>query len=295
MTTHHPHADLIDAYLRHLRARHCTPRTITTYRETLEPAHAALPEGLALATLEELETYLSHDGWSAATVGLRTTILRSWARWAVESGHMQWAAGTSLPRVRQHRRHVPPATTEQVTAILTRTDGMIRLASTIAAYAGLRAIEISRLDRADVTAETLTVREGKGGHGRVVPTHPALWRAVRDLPAGRPVPIGERILVPRAWRAYRRVGVQTSIHKLRKWWACEMRRAGVDLETIRQLLGHASLATTQRYLDLDPTMTAAAVALLPTLTAADAAVPAPATAPAPAPAAADPATDPRVG
>ena len=295
----HPHSDLIDGYLRHLSARRCTRRTIETYRETLTAAHTALPEGLPLATLDEITRWLAdHPRWSAATVGLRTTIIRSWATWAVAAGHLDWAAGTDLPRVRHHRRHVPPATTEQVTAILARTTGRVWLASIIAAYAGLRAVEIVRLDRGDITAQTVHVREGKGGHGRVVPCHPVLWSAVRALPTGpllgedcRQVTAAERRLTSATWRAYRRVGVETSIHKLRKWHASELRRAGVDLETIRQLLGHASLATTQRYLDLDPTMTAAAVALLPDITAdAGAAEPGPDSHPAPAPAAADPAT-----
>lgn len=264
----HPHTDLIDRYLDHLTARRCTARTIETYGENLAAAHAGLPYGLPMATIDELADWLAaHPDWSPATTSLHVTILRSWARWAVKAGHLDWAAAVDLPRVRQHRRHVPPATTEQVTTILARCTGEVRLASVLAAYAGLRAIEITRLDREDITAEQLVVRSGKGGHGRAVPTHPVLWRAVRDLPRGRLVQINERLLVSRAWRAYRQVGVSTSMHKLRKWHASELRRAGVDLETIRQLLGHTSLATTQRYLDVDPAMQAAAVALLPTVTA----------------------------
>lgn len=293
MTTH-PHGDLIDAYLAHLQARRCTERTIESYTDTLTAAHRDLPAGLPLATVDELVAWLGdHPRWSAATVSLHTAILRSWARWAVETKHLDWAAATDLPRIQQHRRHIPPATTEQVTAVLTRCSGEVKLASVVAAYAGLRAIEVSRLRREDITAQVVLVREGKGGHGRAVPCHPALWRAVRKLPAGRLVSSGPQRLACRCWREYRRAGVATSIHKLRKWWASEMRRAGVDLETIRQLLGHASLATTQRYLDIDPTMTAAAVALLPTLTGDDAAGGDPAVAhPAPAHQEAGRATDP---
>lgn len=268
MTPHHPHGDLIDTYLDHLIARRCSDRTIDTYGRILRAAHAALPEGLPMATPDEIMDWLaSHPRWSSATVSLTTTVLRSWSAWAVEHRHMDWAAGAELPRVRQHRRHIPPATTQEVTTILARTGHLVWRASVIAAYGGLRAVEIVRLDRGDVTAETLTIRRGKGGHLRVIPTHPELWRVVRDLPPGLLVPITAARLCARAWSAYRRVGVESSLHRLRKWHASELRRAGVDLETIRQLLGHTSLATTQRYLDVDPTMQAAAVALLPTLTA----------------------------
>ena len=274
MTLAHPdpmaklHSDLITLYLQHLSARQCTGRTIETYGDTLTAAHASIPSGLPMATVEEVTDWLTaHPDWSPATVSLHVTILRSWGRWAVESGHLDWAAAVDLPRVRQHRRHVPPATTEQVTTILARCTGEVRLASVLAAYAGLRAIEIVRLARDDITADMVVVRSGKGGHGRGMPCHPVVWRAVRDLPAGPLFAIDERLLVSRAWNRYRSVGVATSMHKLRKWYASQLRRAGVDLETIRQLLGHTSLATTQRYLDVDPAMQAAAVALLPTVTA----------------------------
>jgi len=264
----HPHTDLIDRYLDHLTARRCTARTVQTYGENLAAAHAGLPYGLPMATIDELTDWLAaHPDWSPATTSLHVTILRSWARWAVKAGHLDWAAAVDLPSVRQHRRHVPPATTEQVATVLSRCDDEVWLASVLAAYAGLRAIEIVRLDREDISSELVLVRSGKGGHGRSVPCHPMVWRAVRDLPAGKLFAINERLLVSRAWRVYRQVGVATSLHKLRKWYASELRRSGVDLETIRQLLGHTSLATTQRYLDVDPGMQAAAVALLPSLTA----------------------------
>lgn len=294
MTAAHPHADLIEAYLDHLRAQRCTDRTIESYRDTLQRAHRDLPAGLPMARPDELVAWLaSHPRWAASTVQLHTAILRSWARWAVDTGHLDWAAGTQLPRIRQQRRRIPPATTDQVATILARCSGDVRRASVLAAYAGLRAIEVSRACRQDITEQTVTVRQGKGGHRRAVPTHPALWAAVRDLPDGRLVPDSAQRLATRCWREYRRVGVQTSIHRLRKWWATQMWRAGVDLETIRQLLGHASLTTTQRYLaDVDSGRAAAAVGALPTLTA-DAADGAGATAPPPpAPAAAAPATDP---
>lgn len=287
------HTDLIELWLGHLATRRrCTPRTVGTYREAVTTAHTALPYGLPMATTGELETWLaSRTDWAPATVDLRTRAIRGFFRWAIRGGHLDYDPAAELESPTVPRRHVPPATTEQVAAILARTSGMPRLASVVAAYAGLRAIEIARLHREHVDSDVTAVH-GKGGHLRQVPTHPVVWQAVADLPAGRLTTGTERTLVSACLRAYRRAGVSASLHKLRKWYATELWRAGVDLETIRQLLGHQSLTTTQRYLGVDPGRAAAAVGALPVLTAAVGAAAPSATPPPPAPAAAGPATAP---
>ncbi len=138
---------------------------------------------------------------------------------------------------------------------------------------GLRIGEALGLDRRDATpwaegsAETMVI-DGKGGKQRLVPLLPAVRRAVADylrlypgcLPADGPLFVGVRggRLNPRMvqgrlaeLRAQLGLPAQATPHALRHSFATHLLAGGGDLRTIQELLGHASLSTTQRYTDVD--------------------------------------------
>jgi integrase/recombinase XerC len=256
-TPHAPtahHGDLIDHYLAHLARIRRSPRTVATYGDALWPAHRDLPAGLPQALPAELERWLANPAWSATTQRLRTTILRRFFGWAVERGHLSYDPAERLISPDLPWRAPRAATDEQVAAILSRTTGPVRLWAVLASRAGLRAIEIARLCRQDITQHTVTVI-GKGDKQRSVPTHPAVWRAIADLPPG---PIVERLpgdtddrvahrISAASWRVYARAGVRTSIHRLRAWCGTTLLQAGHDLSVVQDYLGHASPVTTRRY------------------------------------------------
>ncbi len=133
---------------------------------------------------------------------------------------------------------------------------------------GLRVSELVRLTRGDLSFEQGTVRvRGKGGKERIVPVGEAARRAVReylgeaDPAAGSPEwgaplfrnsrggPLGDwrvrRILRAAAERA----GIRRRLtpHGLRHSFATHLLESGADLRAIQEMLGHASLSTTQRY------------------------------------------------
>jgi integrase/recombinase XerC len=133
---------------------------------------------------------------------------------------------------------------------------------------GLRVSELVGLDRADVDRSRRVVRVlGKGDKQRTVPYGLAAERAIDAwLDAGRPAlatpASGEALLLgarggrldPRAARAivHRRVsGVpdapDVGPHGLRHTAATHLLEGGADLRTVQELLGHASLGTTQIY------------------------------------------------
>ena len=134
-------------------------------------------------------------------------------------------------------------------------------------YAGLRVSEIRALDRDDVDLEDLTVRvrEGKGGKDREVPLHETAGQLVRAYlaerdqhhDAGHPALFisrrGKRISVRAIQRMLVRVARAAAIskrispHKLRHTFATLLLESGADLRTVQELLGHASIATTEIY------------------------------------------------
>ena len=133
---------------------------------------------------------------------------------------------------------------------------------------GLRIGEALALDVADVPeGETMLVR-GKGGKERLVPLLPVVRDAVaayRDLcpwHTGRGGPLfvglrGRRLqpaVVQRTMKAARMaLGLPASAtpHALRHAFATHVLAGGGDLRAIQELLGHASLSTTQRYTHVD--------------------------------------------
>lgn len=133
---------------------------------------------------------------------------------------------------------------------------------------GLRLGEALSLTRGEAPAgEALTVT-GKGRKQRVVPVLPAVRRLVRDYLAACPFgpdPAGPLFVGIRggplnpavAQRQLRRLrpllglGETATPHALRHSFATHLLGAGVDLRAIQELLGHASLSTTQRYTAVD--------------------------------------------
>lgn len=123
----------------------------------------------------------------------------------------------------------------------------------IAAFGGARCVEISNLNREHVTDEEMELL-GKGGRTRVVPTHELIWQAVKDLPPG-PIAVasdGSRLTRHDVSRLGNRrigqLGHGITMHQLRHFFGTEAYEAcGHDLLVVQELLGHASPATTQIY------------------------------------------------
>jgi integrase/recombinase XerC len=135
---------------------------------------------------------------------------------------------------------------------------------------GLRVSELASLDLDSIEHDTQCVRVvGKGDKERVVPMGPptlealSTWISLRNvMRSSRSVPHahalflgrnGTRLTARRIEAIVRELGVTTDgrtdvhPHALRHSCATHMLEGGADLRTIQELLGHASIATTQRY------------------------------------------------
>lgn len=130
---------------------------------------------------------------------------------------------------------------------------------------GLRIQEACRLKTADLDASRGVMRVlGKGGRERLVSLAPQLlqdlrgyWREVRPVApwlftgrCGNPLDLDQARRVFRAaWRASGLPGRATP-HTLRHTYATLLLEAGADLRLIQALLGHATIHTTERYLQV---------------------------------------------
>lgn len=268
---------LIDEYLTEIGTDGIhSPNTVTTYRQVLHRLDRILREvnhrGLALAHTDELRPLVLPPDRSPATRALYRAAVGGFFAWACDPLDPQLTHNPAvyLPRQRVPRRRPRPITNGQLREILTTARQPYRIWYLLAAYLGLRCVEIARLDRDDVTEEWTWVR-GKGDRERQVPTHDYVWTALQDLPPG-PValdvdsqPADRRQISWRGNRHLRRIGMRgVTMHRVRHWYGTHVHEAaGGDARVTQDLLGHASLATTQGYVEVDPVAKLAAGRALP--------------------------------
>jgi integrase/recombinase XerC len=243
-----------------------------------EPDLAALA-ALRQADLRAWLAFLAENGLSNTSRARRLSAVRSFFRYlARRHDVVNPAIGLlSRPRVRPP---VPRALT--VADARTVTDDIAEMADSTALSArdtalftllygcGLRIGEALSLDVRDAPlpgrTEALRVL-GKGGKHRIVPVLPAVRDAIAawlrlhpDPAAASPLFLGARgarldaAVAQRVLRNFRRLNglpEHATPHALRHSFATHLLAGGADLRSIQDLLGHASLSTTQRYTSVD--------------------------------------------
>ena len=228
---------------------------------------------------ELVATYRDVEAWIAAralTPGSTRNLLvnlRALYRWAMREGYTGHDPTMLADRPAVPARLPRPAAERDIAALVARSDTQLSALVALMACAGLRCIEASRLDWRDVDVPAATVIvNGKGQRERLIDLSPDVVRSVAALrlaTPGRPIgavfvgPTGRRMsparVSQRINRAFRALGSSTTAHQLRHRCATmALQQPGVDLLAVRDLLGHASVSTTQIYTAVIPGRTAAA-------------------------------------
>lgn len=218
--------------------------------------------------------YLTTRRYARATLARKAAALRSYYAWLVRRGVLDSdpasrlrapSGGGRLPRVLD-RTEVSGLLDGARASVC--TDDAVRLRDDAVLEllygSGLRVSELCGLDMGDIDVRTRTVSVvGKGDRQRHVPMHDRCVAALRRWTAqGRPVMAGSetpaealflnargRRLGPRDVRRLldRRAEHPTHPHALRHSFATHLLDGGADLRVVQELLGHASLRTTQVY------------------------------------------------
>jgi site-specific recombinase XerD len=259
----------VDALERFLASPALADSTRRAYRFDLEPFVRWLRKrGVALGrvdarVLAEYAAELGRDRrrLAPATIARKLAAIRSLLRH--ENGAAQVPEGSFAPR--RPRRLPPTPRSAEVETALRAAEGEGPLALRNRALlelvysAGLRSAEAVSLDLGDVDFEREAVHvRGKGGKERVVPLgeEAGMWVA-RYLREARPELVrGAEAALFVSTRG-RRLDTSTlrrlcpNPHRLRHAFATHLLEGGADLRTIQELLGHASLSTTQVYSHVD--------------------------------------------
>jgi integrase len=251
----------LHGYELHLRAAGRRPGTIEQRLGWARRLTRELPDWQH-ATTAELEAWLACPSWAPETRKAARASARCLYGWALAAGEVEVDPSAGLAPVRVPEAQPRPAPERVLAqALEAAVDDSDRLALLLAATMGLRRGEIAAAHTEDLLDGWLLVR-GKGGKDRMVPLSP---RVQPYLPASGPL-VPSRLdgghLTPAhvGRRLSRLLGPGWTAHTLRHRFAGVAHASTHDLRAVQGLLGHSSLATTQRYVPVRPDVMVAAVA-----------------------------------
>ena len=274
------HAEDYLASLKH--QRRLAPATLENYRRALGVL-LTLREGKPLATMEPNEVrravaLLHAKGLSPRTLALALSAWRGWFRWLAR--HRGFSANPVLGiRAPKAGRPLPKALSVEAAQRLLDAEADLsppalrdRAMFELLYSSGLRLAELVSLDvgdgRLDLSQGEVTVT-GKGAKTRTVPVGAkarealAAWLAARAgltqagekalFVGARGARISRAVVGARLAAWARRSGLAERVHPhmLRHSFATHMLQSSQDLRAVQELLGHASISTTQVYTHLD--------------------------------------------
>jgi len=216
------------------------------------------PVGPWAMTLDDLLTWTGTQRWQSETRRSYRASLRGFWRWAVATERTDRDVAVLLPEIPPAKPDPRPAPSQAVAVALGEADPRVWIMVRLAHDVGLRRCEVAQVHSGDLTRDllgwTLHVH-GKGSRNRDVPLPTDLARALRELPFGWAFPGADHGHLSARWVG-RLVGrllpEGVTMHMLRHACATELHDATHDLRAIQELLGHASVATTQRYVAVRP-------------------------------------------
>ncbi len=236
---------------------------------------------------EAVRAFLAHmtrSGLSRRSQGRALSAVRSSLRWACERGHLTTNPATGIKTPKQEKtlpRHLRPGEIEDLVEAPGAQQGSLddrnRALLEVLYATGLRVGELVSLDWYDIDLKARVLRVvGKGGKERMVPFgEPAAdalaawrrhWNEVRSAADAVPPKDDDAVFLNHRGgrlsdRSVRRIidrysaeaGLAIGVHPhtLRHTFATHLLERGADLRTIQELLGHSSLATTQKYTHVD--------------------------------------------
>jgi integrase/recombinase XerC len=279
--------EILKAFNRHLTSeRNLSVHTVRAYIGDLESLLAHLEtlkvDQIAQLELNHLRSWLANQqikGGARTSLSRRITSIRLFTKWAVKNNYLAKDVGTTLATPKGHRilpdvleideaktamDSLATRATEEQTPLSLRDAAIVEML-----YAtGARVGELCGLDFNDIDYDRQTIRVlGKGNKERTIPFgNPALRALTSWLKQGRDQiaqsQSGDAVFIGARGKRIDQRTVRTVVyealsaiegiermgpHALRHSAATHLLEGGADLRTVQEILGHASLATTQIY------------------------------------------------
>lgn len=271
---------LIENFLNKLYGDNSSKHTITNYKVDLEFYLNYLESknlSITEVTLEHLEAYKAYlrkttygngKHYSENTRARRISSLKSFYDYLYEREVITKNPAHKLTIPKKEQGTVPIfMTLKDAQKLLKATEGEIhglrdKTIITLFLTTGMRLSELVNLDIDDITGTQIKIKQGKGNKSRVVNISPEVAELIQEYLTQKPYINGRALFTSQKCNRISREGVQKMIdkyvkkagldsnlstHKIRHTAATLMLKNNVDLNTIREILGHSSLRTTQIY------------------------------------------------
>jgi integrase/recombinase XerC len=260
-------AQIINDYILTLAAAGQPPTSLTLRRIQLVRMARDIGGSPTDVTADTLVAWFgAQTGWKTETRRNYRAAVRGFWRWAYRTKRVPEHLADELPKVRERWGAPRPAPDHAWRAALAVADARTTLMLRLAGEAGMRRGEVSQVHTRDLLdsggGDQLLVH-GKGSKERVVPISDSLAESIRAGAAGhtpgapadgwlfpnrtgghlQPYHVGElvRRVLPDGW----------TMHTLRHRFSSRAYRGTRNLRAVQMLLGHSSIATTERYCAVD--------------------------------------------
>jgi site-specific recombinase XerD len=275
--------DAVREHLAHMRRRGLRPSTIRHRRYVLRRLeHFVAPLSVTETTLDDLRAYVDARAEILGDYSRATEIshLSAFFRWATAEGLVTVNPMVRLERPATVRGYPRPIPDEDLARALDCSAGQrVRPWLYLAAYAGLRAIDICALEAENVwlhAEPAIMFLRTKGGRMRSVPISVLLRDALvhEQLPRsgwlfprldGRAGHVPNGTVTALCNEYLHELGISHTLHTLRHWFGTKVYRETHDLRLVQELLGHRGPALVQLYAAVDPLDAVAAVNRIPRL------------------------------
>ena len=264
--------------------RNVSLNTVRGYRTDLEQFADFFPASAATLGHEDLRRYLAHlaeHKIKKSSISRKLSAIRSFFAFLLRRGNISRNPARLLSTPKQDKRLPKVLTVDDTLRLLNAPDrdsnDFLRDRAILETLysTGIRVSELIGMDHGDIGRNDRLIRiRGKGRKERIVPIGRQALEAIDAWRLKKPATdqedavftnnAGKRLTVRTVQRIvanYRKklgLSYSASPHTLRHSYATHLLESGADLRSIQELLGHASLSTTQRYthLNLDSLMDA---------------------------------------
>ncbi|HEV2480071.1 MAG TPA: tyrosine-type recombinase/integrase [Puia sp.] len=256
--------------------------TIRGYRDDLEAFAVYLSaefgelgvRGISAAVVRSWLAALKDGGMSSRSISRKISSLRSFYKYLLRMGEVEQSPMVAIVAPRAGRRLPVFVEQQQMAELFSEVEfpddwaGLTdRLLLALLYNTGMRLSELINLKESQIDGGSGVIKVlGKGNKERVIPVSGVLLDAVRDyqekkrgLPEGADAGVllvgknGRRLYPKYVYRVVQRYLAQVttiekkSPHVLRHTFATHLMNEGAELNSVKELLGHASLAATQVY------------------------------------------------
>jgi integrase/recombinase XerC len=248
------------------RSEECSPNTIRTYKGVVDlflRRHNLTDAPVSAVRRDHCEAYIRQGDLSRATRRKRYRFLRAFFNWLIREGYLD---ASPLEKVKAPKRgkKLPKALRrEELKALCRKASPWFARLLRFAVYSGLRPSELGRLRWSDIDFERglIYIYQQKNGSESTVPLTDAARDVLKEMEAGEGLIFNREGRKGTSWtehlsqrflRLRREVGLreELSMYSTRHATATILCEEGVSPVFVQQMMRHADLSTTMRYVHL---------------------------------------------